>query len=256
MPPGEREEHSRRQRNADAVVEQRPEQVLLDVADRGARKLDGAGDVHEVAAHEYHVGSLLGDVGAGADSKAHVGARQGGGVVDAVAHHGDLAARILQFAHVTFLVGGQDVGDDLFAAQPHAAGDGLCRHAVVAGEHTHIDAELAERGDCLGTRFFDLVSHGDGADKLAVLGKEQRRLALGSELLGKTGGHLRAQLVHQTHVAGRDDILPLACRDAATGHGDKVLDHACDDSARLALGHNRLGQRVLTRALQRGSELQ
>ena len=157
---------------------------------------------------------------------------------------------------MTFLVGGQDVGDDLFAAQPHAAGDGLGRHTVVAGEHTHVDAELAERGNGLGTRFFDLVSHGDGADKLAVLGKEQRRFALGSKLLGKTGGHPCAQLVHQTNVAGCDDILPLARRDAATGHGGKVLDHACDDSARLALGHNRLGQRVLARALQRGSKLE
>mgnify|MGYP000328811533 CR=1 FL=1 len=131
------------------------------------------------------------------------------------------------------------------AGESHAAGDGLGRHAVVAGEHAHVDAELAERGDGLGARLLDLVSYSDGADKLAVLGKEQRRLALGSELLGKTGGHLRAQLVHQTRVAGGDGVLPLARRDAATGHGGKVLDRACDDSARLALGHNRLGQRVL-----------
>ena len=245
MPSGEGEEHARRQRNADAVVEQRPEQVLLDVADRGARKLDGARNIHEVAAHEYHVGALLGDVGAGADRKAHVGARQGGGVVDAVAHHGDLAARILQFAHVAFLVGGEDVGDDLFAGESHAAGDSLGRHAVVAGEHAHVDAELAERGDGPGARLLDLVSHGDGADKLAVLGKEQRCFALGGKLLGKTRGHGNAQLVHQAYVAGGDDILPLACRNATTRHGGKVLDHARDNSACLALGHNRLGQRVL-----------
>ena len=150
---------------------------------------------------------------------------------------------------MAFLVGGEDVGDDLFAAQPHAAGDGLGRHAVVAGEHAHVDAELAERGDGLGTRVFDLVSHGDGTNELAVLAKEQRRFALGSKLLGKTGGHLCAQLAHQTNVAGCDDILPLARRHATTGHGGKVLDHACDDSARFALGHNRLGQWVLTLAL-------
>ena len=249
MPSGEREEHARRQRNADAVVEQCPEQVLLDVADRGARQLDGAGDVHEVAAHEYHVGSLLGDVGAGADSKAHVGARQGGGVVDAVAHHGDLAARILQFAHVAFLVGGQDVGDDLFAAQSHAAGDGLGRHAVVAGEHAHIDAERAQRGNGLGTRLLNLVGHGDDTGKLTVFGKEQRRLALGGKSLRESCRHDDTQLAHQTNVTGCDDILPLARRDASPGHGGKVLDHACDDSARLALCHNRFGQWVLTLAL-------
>lgn len=157
---------------------------------------------------------------------------------------------------MALLVGGEDVGDDLLAAQPHAAGDGLGRHAVVAGEHAHVDAELAERSDGLGARLFDLVSHGDGADKLAVLGKEQRRLAFGGKLLGKTRGHGNAQLVHQAHVAGCDDILPLARRYATTGHGGKVLDHARDNSACLALGHDRLGQRVLARALQRGSELQ
>ena len=146
---------------------------------------------------------------------------------------------------MALLVGREDVGDDLFAAQPHAAGDGLGRHAVVAGEHAHVDAKRAQCGDGPGARLLDLVRHGDGTDKLAVLGKEQRRLALGRELFGKAGGNLHAQLVHQTHVAGGDDILPLACRNASPGHGGKVLDHACDDSARLALGHNRLGQRVL-----------
>ena len=102
-----------------------------------------------------------------------------------------------------------------------------------------------ERGDGLGARLFDLVSYGDGTDELAVLGKEQRRLAFGGELFGKAGGHGNAQLVHQAHVAGGDDVLTLACRNATTGHGGKVLDHARDNSACLALGHNRLGQRVL-----------
>ena len=146
---------------------------------------------------------------------------------------------------MALLVGGEDVGDDLLAVQSHAAGDCFGRHAVVAGEHAHVDAERTQRGDGLGARLFDLVSHGDGADELAVLGKEQWRLAFGGELLGKAGGHLRAQLVHQACVAGCNGVLPLACRNASTGHGGKVLDHARDDSARLALGHNRLGQRVL-----------
>ena len=146
---------------------------------------------------------------------------------------------------MALLVGGQDVGDNLFAGETHAAGDGLGRHAVVAGEHAHIDAERTQRGDGLGARFFDLVGHGDGTDKLAVLGKEQRRFALGGKLLGNAGGHLRAQLVHQAHVAGSDGVLSFASRNASPGHGGKVLDRARDNSARLALGHNRLGQRVL-----------
>ena len=146
---------------------------------------------------------------------------------------------------MALLVGGEDVGDDLLAVQSHAAGDCFGRHTVIAGEHAHVDAERTQRGDGLGARLLDLVSHGNGAGKLAVLGKEQRRLALGGKLLGKARGHGNAQLVHQAHVAGYDDILSLARRNATTGHSGKVLDHARDNSARLALGHNRLGQRVL-----------
>ena len=151
--------------------------------------------------------------------------------------------------HVAFLVGGQDVGDNLLAGESHAAGDGLGRHTVVAGEHAHIDAERAQRGNGLGTCLLNLVGHGDDTGKLTVFGKEQRRLALGGKSLRKSCGHGDTQLAHQAHVAGCDDILPLACRDASSGHGGKVLDHACDDSARLALGHNRLGQWVLALAL-------
>ena len=157
---------------------------------------------------------------------------------------------------MAFLVGGEDVGDDLFAAQPHAAGDGLGRHAVVAGEHAHVDAKRAQCGDGPGARLLDLVSHGDGAGKLAVLGKEQRRLAFGGKLLGKARGHGNAQLVHQAHVTSGNGVLPFARRNASSGHGGKVLDHARDDPACLALGHNRLGQRVLARALQRGGQLE
>ena len=157
---------------------------------------------------------------------------------------------------MAFLVGGQDVGDNLLAGESHAAGDGFGRHAVVAGEHTHIDAELAQCGNGSSARLFDLVGHGDGADKLTVLGKEQRRLALGGKLFGKVRRRGGAQLAHEAHVAGCDDILPLARRNASSRHCGKVLDHARHDSARLALGDNRLGQRVLARALQRGSELQ
>lgn len=134
---------------------------------------------------------------------------------------------------MALLVGGEDVGDDLLATQSHAAGDCFGSDAVVAGEHAHVDAKRAQCGDGLGARLFDLIRHGDGTDKLAVLGKEQRCLALGGELFGKTRGHGNAQLVHQAHIAGGNGVLPLARRNASPGHGGKVLDRARDNSARL-----------------------
>ena len=87
---------------------------------------------------------------------------------------------------MAFLVGGKHVGNDLLAAQSYAAGDCFGRHTVVAGEHVHVDAERTHRSDGLGARLLDLVSYGNGADKLAVLGKEQRCLALGGKSLRKS----------------------------------------------------------------------
>ena len=55
---------------------------------RRERRIASAGD-REVAAHEGEVAGLDGDVGAGAHGDAEVGLGEGGGVVDAVADHGD-----------------------------------------------------------------------------------------------------------------------------------------------------------------------
>ena len=54
------------------------------------------GHVERVGAHEDEVGGLDGDVGAGADGDAEVGLGEGGGVVDAVADHGDPGSVVLE----------------------------------------------------------------------------------------------------------------------------------------------------------------
>ena len=86
---------------------------------------DRVGGGAQVAAHEGEVGGLDGDVGAGAHRQAEVGLGQRGGVVHAVADHGDDLALALQPADDVDLVLGQHLGDDLVDAD--LGGDPLGR---------------------------------------------------------------------------------------------------------------------------------
>src|SRR5699024_778628 len=127
--------------DADGVIEEGPEQVLVDVPQRGAGHADGGGDVRELALHEHDVRGVDGDVRAGADGYAYVGAGQCGRVVDAVADHGDLAL-LHELADDALLAVGQDAGYDLVHARLGA--DGLRGALVVAGEHDYADAHVAQ----------------------------------------------------------------------------------------------------------------
>ena len=156
---------------------------------------------------------------------------------------------------MAFLVGGEDVGDDLLAAQPHAAGDGLGRHAVVAGEHAHVDAELAERSDGLGARLFDLVSHGDGADKLAVLAKNSGVLPSAANCSARPAGTVTPNSSIRRTLPAAMTFCPS--RAVRLVRARRQSPRPCARQFRaLALGHNRLCQRVLARALQRGGQLE
>ena len=88
-----------------------PNEVLLDVADRGARDLDGGDDALQAAADERDVGRLDRDVGAGPDREADVGLGQRRGVVDAVADHRHALALELELLDLVGLVLGQHLGE-------------------------------------------------------------------------------------------------------------------------------------------------
>ena len=71
------------------VVAEGPEQVGLDGAQGAPGQADGVGGDAQVAVDEGEVAGFDGDVGAGAHGDPEVGLGEGGGVVDAVADHGD-----------------------------------------------------------------------------------------------------------------------------------------------------------------------
>ena len=73
---------------------------------------------------------------------AEVGLGEGGGVVDAVADHGDDLALGLEAADDLDLVAGQDLGDD--GVDPDLVGDAAGGPLVVAGEQDGVSPRVAQ----------------------------------------------------------------------------------------------------------------
>ncbi len=99
----------------------------------------------QVAPDQRQVGGRDGDVGAGAHGQTEVGLDEGGGMIDAIADHGNDRAGVLQAADRGDLVFGHDLGDHLVHAS--LGGDGACRPVVVAGEQHRAEAERAQLRD-------------------------------------------------------------------------------------------------------------
>ena len=103
------------------------------MAERAAGQPDRVGRGPQVAADQGQVAGLDGDVGAGAHGQPEVGLGERGGVVDAVADHGDDPALGLQPLDDVDLVGGQHLGDHA-SSMPTSAATARAAALVVAGQ--------------------------------------------------------------------------------------------------------------------------
>ena len=104
-----------RQRHHQHVVEERPEQVLLDDAQCPTRHPDRGRRRCQRRVHERHVRDLDRHIRARSHRDAQAlraRLREGGRVVDAVAHHRDRTALGLQVSDGVALAVGQDARDD------------------------------------------------------------------------------------------------------------------------------------------------
>ena len=240
------------QGDADDVVNERPEQVLADVADDRPGQADGGDGVGQIALHQHYVGRLDGHVGPRADGHAHVGPGQGGGVVDAVAHHGDLLALLLQQAYLPLLVGGKDLGHHVGDA--HLLGNGGGGAPVVAGQHDHVQPQLTQTPDGGGAGGLYCVGHGDDTDQSAVLGKIQGRFAVFGQGFGDHALLPRIDVVFLQHgpVARQESGSLDVGLDAPAVDGFKPFGGGEGDAALLGLGHNCLPQGVLGGLFQGG----
>src|ERR1700734_2442051 len=89
------------------IIDEREEKVLADVAERGVAEANGPGDAPEIPLEKRDARALDGDVRAGAHGDAYVRFAEGGGIVDAIASHGDAAARCPELADMSgFSLGG------------------------------------------------------------------------------------------------------------------------------------------------------
>ena len=195
----------------------------MDVAQGGAAQADGGGHIRQLGVHQHHVRCVDGNIGACTDGDAGVGAGQGRGVVDAVAHHGHLAG-CLQLADDGFLAVGQHACDDFVHTGLPANGVGGA--LVVAGEHHHADAHVLQFLDGAGAVFLDGIRHRDDAQQPVRAAEEQRRLAHAVQL-------------------GRQTV---ARQGREVGHlgGVQLL--------RLGVSQHSAGQRMLAFAFQRGGQ--
>ena len=225
----------------------------MDVAQGGAAQADGGGHIRQLGVHQHHVRRVDGNIGACTDGDAGVGAGQGRGVVDAVAHHGHLAVG-LQLADDGFLAVGQHACDDFVHTGLPANGVGGA--LVVAGEHHHADAHGLQLLDGAGAVFLDGIRHRDDAQQPVRAAEEQRRLALSREgggLLLQGGRHGDPGL-DENGVAGKDVHAVQLGGQTVARQGRKVGHLGGVQLLRLGAGQHGLCQRVLALALQCGGK--
>ena len=249
----EGDEHACGQRDADDVVDERPEQVFVDVAQGSAAQADGGGHVRQLGVHQHHVRRVDGNVGACADGDAGVGTGQGRGIVDAVAHHGHLAG-CLQLADDRFLAVGQHTCDHLVHTGLPA--NGSSGALVVTGEHHHADAHGLQLPDGAGAVLLDGIGHRDDAQQAACSAEEQGRFALcgeGCGLLLQLCGHGDFGS-DKGRIAAKDLHAVQLCGQTVARQGGKAGYLGGGELLRVGAGQHGLCQRVLALALQCGGK--
>src|SRR5215468_10500264 len=123
--------------NTNDVVDKRPEEVLFDRTHGAVRQIHGRRNPTYIAAHQGDIGCLHGHIGTGANGNTHVGPRQGRGVVDAVAYHGNAFACGLQLLDLAAFFFWQDLGEHV--ANPQFPTNGRSGALMIASEHHHLE---------------------------------------------------------------------------------------------------------------------
>ena len=194
-------EHPGGNGNADAIIKESPEKILLDIAQHAAGKLQSGGDIGGIAVHQHDIGGVDGDIGAGTDGDADIGPDQCGGVIDAVPHHGDHLALLLQGADDRFLLLGQHLRDD--PGNADLLGNGFGCTAVITGEQQYRKPHLPQGGNGSGTGFPGRIGNGNKPQRGSAGTEIQRGASLGGKFLrrGGKGGDIAAHGGGKTGIA-------------------------------------------------------
>ena len=246
-------EHTGCQRNADDVIDERPEQVFMDVTQGSAAQPDGGGHIRELGVHQHYVRSVNGHIRACADGNAGVSSGQGRGVVDAVAHHGYLAV-LLQLPDNGLLALRQHPGDHLVHTGLPA--DGFSGALVVTGQHHYPDAHVPQLPDGLRAVLLDGICHRDNTQQTTCAAKEEGRFTLRSQCSSPRLQRSRDSdlCANKSSVAAKDLLTLQLGGKAVARQGGKIGDRGQRQLLFLRIGQHCPRQRVLAAALQRGCQ--
>ena len=217
-------EYARGDGNADGIIEERPEQILLDIAQHAAGKLQSGRDIGGIAVHQDDIGGINGNIGAGADGDADIGTHQSGCVIDAVAHHGDDLALFLQGANDRLLLLGQYLRND--AGNADLLGNGFGGAAVITGEQQNRKPHLPQGGNGSGTGFPGRIGDGDEPQGGGADAEIQRGASLGGKLLRRGGksGDIAAHGGGQAGIAAPDRFAVQFCGKALSLRRGEIGD--------------------------------
>ena len=230
---------------------------------RRASEHEGPGERFERLAHQDHRAGLGRDVGPGDGGRdPHVGQGEGGGVVDAVAHHRHDAPFLPAPLDPLGLVGGGQLG-------LHVLDVDLLRHrarwgGAIAGQDGQVfEAEMFQLVDDVERLGPHAVARADHTGDPPIDGHEQGRLARGVErvegLLG-LGRHGHPTLSEEAQVADQDLAFPSVVTEPGRDPGPGLrleISHVGERQAeRAGLSDEQARQRVLARALSGGGEPQ
>ena len=172
------DERARRKRNADDVIDERPEQIFVNIPQSRAAQADCRGNVRETALHQHHIRRVNRDICPRADRNARIRSRQRGRVVDAVSDHRNMTLPT-QIADDLLLAVRQNTCHHFFDAR--ATRNRPCGAFVVARQHHHAHAHSAQFLHRTRAVLLDGIGNRDDAEQLSVPQKQQGRFAVVGE---------------------------------------------------------------------------
>ena len=202
---------------------------MLDIAQDAAGKLQGGGNIGGVAVHQHNIGGIDGDIGAGTDGDADIGPDQCGGIIDAIADHGDHLALFLQGANDCLLLLGQHLRND--AGNADLLGNGFGGAAVITGQQQNRKPHLPQSGNGGSAGLTGRIGNGDKPQRGSAGTKVKRSASLGGKLFRRGGksGDIAAHGGGQAGIAAPDRFAVQFCGKALSLRRGEIGDRGEGD---------------------------
>ena len=162
-------------RDTNNIIDKRPEQILMNVAQDGSAQSYRRRDIGESALHQYDICRVNCNIRACADCNTRIGRSKRRSVVYAVTHHCYLAA-LFQLIYRTRLAVGKHSCYDLVNAC--LCSDSLCSALIITRKHYHAYSHVFQFINSLAAFALNYIGNRNNTEQSAVFRKEHRSLAL------------------------------------------------------------------------------